>query len=349
MFSEPFQHLTARHAAWGAEQLETFNEFLLSGDWTADLARCTYRQAGRELRISLLGTFDTNERSWLWSWANPGLQGTPVVAAAEQVRQYGQTHGLAEFADAFLDLSGHDDPRRAAETLAFTAMGVLGAPGYLGVQANPDARAYLVPDDPQVPWAEPNAITLPRVLLTGVQLLGGPRGGWSKATSPTTTSRCGGRRTGSAPGCPTAARSTSCSTNSTVSPRWTSTRESPPRPDARPTPVPGRTATLHSTTAACRERFSLQLTRHPGSAAPTTAAPRSGPALPMIKWRERPGGRILAGRGDPPEGAPWRRPLGPATLGPHRGVPCAAHGTDPSEPGVRRGRNPAPKQPSAAR
>ncbi|MFE3644953.1 DUF6882 domain-containing protein [Streptomyces sp. NPDC059169] len=173
MFSEPFQHLTARHAAWGAEQLETFNEFLPTGDWTADLARCTYRQAGRELRISLLGTFDTNERSWLWSWANPGLQGTPVVAAAEQVRQYGQTHGLAEFADAFLDLSGHDDPRRAAETLAFTAMGVLGAPGYLGVQANPDARAYLVPDDPQVPWAEPNAITLPRVLLTGVQLLGG--------------------------------------------------------------------------------------------------------------------------------------------------------------------------------
>lgn len=172
-FSDPFLHLTEQHAAWGAEQLETFNEFLPMGDWTADLGQCLYRQAGRELRVSLLGTFDTNEQSWLWSWANPGFQGAPVVAAAEQVRQYGQAQGLSEFTEEFIDLSGHGDPRRAAETLAFAAMGVLGAAGYMGVQANPDARAYFVPDDPQVPLAEPDAVTVPRVLLTGVQLLGG--------------------------------------------------------------------------------------------------------------------------------------------------------------------------------
>ncbi|MGW0703373.1 DUF6882 domain-containing protein [Streptomyces sp. NPDC002867] len=172
-FSEPFLRLSEQHAAWGAEQLEAFNEFLPMGEWSADLGQCLYRQSGRELRISLLGTFDTDEQSWLWAWANPGFQGSPVVQAAETLRAYGRTHGLPEFTSELLHLAGHEDPRRAAETLAFTAMGVLGASGYIGVQANPSARAYLVPDDPRVPVAEPSAITLPRVLLTGAGLLGG--------------------------------------------------------------------------------------------------------------------------------------------------------------------------------
>ncbi|TXS56531.1 DUF6882 domain-containing protein [Streptomyces sp. t39] len=172
-FSEPFLRLTERHAAWGAEQLETFNEFLPTGEWSADLGQCLYRQSGRELRISLLGTFEVNECSWLWAWANPGFASSPVAAAAERVRAYGQAHGLPEFTGELVRLDGHPDPRTAAETLAFTAMGVLGAAGYIGVQASPDARAYMVPDDPQVPRAEPDAITLPRVLLTGVSLLGG--------------------------------------------------------------------------------------------------------------------------------------------------------------------------------
>ncbi|MEU2158174.1 DUF6882 domain-containing protein [Streptomyces sp. NPDC019396] len=171
-FSEPFLRLTEQHAAWGAEQLDVLNEYLPMGDWSADLGQCLYRQGGRGLRISLLGTFDTNEQSWLWSWANPGFQDTPVVAAAERLREYGQAYGLPEFAEELVPLSGHADPRIAAETLAFTAMGVLGAPGYIGVQASPDARAYFLPDDPRVPRAVPSAVTLPRVLLTGAQLLG---------------------------------------------------------------------------------------------------------------------------------------------------------------------------------
>ncbi|QNP64848.1 DUF6882 domain-containing protein [Streptomyces genisteinicus] len=173
IFSEPFRRLTERHAAWGAEQLETFNEFLPPGEWSADLGRCLYRQSGRELRISLLGSYEVNECSWLWSWANPGFASSPAAAAAERLRAYGQAHGLPEFTEELVRLDGHEDPGTAAETLAFTAMGVLGAAGYIGVRASPDARAYLVPDDPQVPRAEPDAITLPRVLLTGVSLLGG--------------------------------------------------------------------------------------------------------------------------------------------------------------------------------
>ncbi|MFC8078942.1 DUF6882 domain-containing protein [Streptomyces sp. NPDC057307] len=172
-FSDPFLRMTERHAAWGAQQLEVFNEFMPTGPWTANLDQHLYRQADRDLRISVLGSFDTTEGSWLWGWANPGFGGTPVVGAADEIRRLGEAHGIPEFRDDLVDLSAFDDPRFAVETLAFGAMGALGAAGYLGVQASAEGRLYMVPDDPQVPRAVPDGITLPRVLLTGAGLLAG--------------------------------------------------------------------------------------------------------------------------------------------------------------------------------
>ncbi|MFP1627617.1 DUF6882 domain-containing protein [Streptomyces sp. 5K101] len=194
-FSEPFLRLTREHAAWGAEQLETFNEFLPMGEWSADLGQCLYRQSGRELRISLLGTFDTDEQSWLWAWANPGFQGSPVARAAESLRAYGRTHGLPEFTSELLRLAAHEEPRRAAETLAFTAMGVLGASGYIGVQANPSARAYLLPDDPRSPSPNRTRSRSPVSCSPARDCSAAPPGRSSRATSPTTTCRCAGRPT----------------------------------------------------------------------------------------------------------------------------------------------------------
>lgn len=172
-FSEAFLRMTERHAAWAAQQLEVFNEYMPAGPWTADLDRRVYRQADRDLRISVLGSFDTTESSWLWGWANPGFGGTPVVGAADGIRRLGEAHGIPEFGVDLVDLSGFDDPRFAVETLAFGAMGALGAAGYIGVQASPEGRLYMVPDDPRVPRAVPDGITLPRVLLTGAGLLAG--------------------------------------------------------------------------------------------------------------------------------------------------------------------------------
>jgi hypothetical protein len=94
------------------------------------------------------------------------------VAAAEALRSFGEQHGVPEFAEEMVDLSGFADPRYAAEMLAFGAMGVLRADGYIGVQANETGRLYMVPDDPQVPVAGPDPIALPRLLMTGGQFFG---------------------------------------------------------------------------------------------------------------------------------------------------------------------------------
>ncbi|MEV0604695.1 DUF6882 domain-containing protein [Streptomyces sp. NPDC050315] len=171
-FSEAFVGTVEPHAAWGAHQLETFNAFLPSGDWSADLDQCFYRQGGQDLRISVLGTWDVRDNSWLWGWANPGFANAPVARAAHALRRFGHENGVPEFTHELVPLGGAPDPRMAAETLAFGAMSVLGAAGYIGVQASPEARLYLVPDDPQVPRHVPDAVTLPRILMTGAGIFG---------------------------------------------------------------------------------------------------------------------------------------------------------------------------------
>jgi hypothetical protein len=172
-FSEIFLRTTRHHAGWAAQQLQGFTEFLPGGDWNADLDACWFQQAGRTLRVGMLGTYDVNDHSWLWGWANPGFADKPVSGAAGALREYGQRYGVPEFTAARLDLAGFADPRRSVEMLVFGAMAVLGAPGYVGVRASPDARLYLVPNDPQVPWVPFDAVALPRVLLTAVDLMGG--------------------------------------------------------------------------------------------------------------------------------------------------------------------------------
>ncbi|AYV31677.1 DUF6882 domain-containing protein [Streptomyces goshikiensis] len=171
-FSDAFLLEAERHAAWGAEQLEALTAFLPEGPWTADLPTCAYRQEGLELRVAVLGTYDMDERSWMWGWANPGLRGTEVVALTGAIERYGRSQGIAELTEEALDLSGFADPRRAAEMLAFAGMGVAEAPGYFSQQAGPGTQVYFLPDDPQVPRAALDAIALPRTLVTGAGLIG---------------------------------------------------------------------------------------------------------------------------------------------------------------------------------
>ncbi|MBC3843037.1 hypothetical protein GXW82_31220 [Streptacidiphilus sp. 4-A2] len=171
-FTDAFLRTAERHAAWGVEQLEALGKVLPGGPWTADLDQCRYQSAGRTVRVGLLGTYDLSAQSWLWGWANPGLRGTAVVAAAERIAEFGHRNGVPELQEPGVDLSGFSDPRRAAEALAFAGMGVLDAPGYIGQPAGPETRVYFAPDDPQIPHAELDPITLPRLLLAGAGLFG---------------------------------------------------------------------------------------------------------------------------------------------------------------------------------
>ncbi|WP_436771654.1 DUF6882 domain-containing protein [Yinghuangia sp. YIM S09857] len=170
-FSDAFVRAAGPHGAWVGEQLEAFNAFMPMGEWSVNLNDRVYRQSGREVAVSVLGSFSTGDDSWLWGWANPSWGDPEVTSAARALRAIGERDGIPEFTTDLVHLSGFADPRMAAETIAFAAMGLLGSDGYIGVTANATGRLYMVVDDKQVPRAKPDAITLPRMLVTGAGFL----------------------------------------------------------------------------------------------------------------------------------------------------------------------------------
>ncbi|MEU6895345.1 DUF6882 domain-containing protein [Streptomyces sp. NPDC046557] len=169
-FSDAFLHAAEYHAAWGVQQLEMIDQAFPAGPWTADLDQCRYESGGRSLRVGLLGSYDLAEQTWLWGWANPGLRGSEVAAAAARIPEFGRRHGIVELQQEGVALARFADPRRAAEALAFLGMAVLGAPGYIGQEAGPETRVYFVPQDPQLHSARLDPVAMPRHLLTGAQL-----------------------------------------------------------------------------------------------------------------------------------------------------------------------------------
>lgn len=218
-FSQAFLYETERHAAWGGAQLEALMGFLPEGaSWTADLPTCRYRQGHVDIRVGVLGTYDAAQRSWMWGWANPELRGTPVAALSEQVGRFGQSRGIAEFTTQVLDLSGFPDPRRAAETLAFAGMGVTGAPGYIGVPANPETQVYFLPEDPQVPRALSTRSRCRARSSRPRACSGSTPGAWSRASSTTTGWRTGTTAGRSPRSCPVPSRPRSASTRRAASP-----------------------------------------------------------------------------------------------------------------------------------
>ncbi|WP_405015783.1 hypothetical protein OHV05_00770 [Kitasatospora sp. NBC_00070] len=169
-FSDAFLHAAEYHAAWGVQQLDMIGQAFPAAPWTADLDQCRYESGGRTLRVGLLGSYDLAEQTWLWGWANPGLQGSEVTAAAARILEFGRRHGIEELREEGVSLARFADPRRAAEALAFLGMAVLGAPGYIGQEAGPETRVYFVPQDPELQPARLDPVTMPRHLLTGAQL-----------------------------------------------------------------------------------------------------------------------------------------------------------------------------------
>jgi hypothetical protein len=106
----------ANTEAWGFGSLDR---------WDADLDLGVIRFSNADGfkvtgQVQVVGTYDTEDGSWLWGWDHPSVP-EPLAQAAELARQFGEMHGLgrykirmvrctedhaAEFAAVALHLSG---------------------------------------------------------------------------------------------------------------------------------------------------------------------------------------------------------------------------------------------------
>ena len=136
-----------------------------SPDWELDLATGLLTLNGCRLQFALLGSVDQQDNTWLWSWADSGLdQGAIAVARARPLRQFGEDSGLWEFTapsfpvDGILDLG-----MTPGGSLAMVACPqIMGGAIFSGVY--PGGRLYTVVTDPRLTLEPPAAATTARFI-----------------------------------------------------------------------------------------------------------------------------------------------------------------------------------------
>jgi hypothetical protein len=139
--------------------------------WSVDHETRRYRQAGREFTVDALGRLDQRGR-WTWAWAEPeAWSANPALARqALRLRERGGWLGIRELTEPVLDLAAigdAEDAETAAEMLAWTAMGVAGARGYLGHSFSDENRIYYLAFDESIPLAKPDFAAVIHYLTQG--------------------------------------------------------------------------------------------------------------------------------------------------------------------------------------
>jgi hypothetical protein len=175
-FSGQFVAAGNKHAAWVSEQIAAFLEYLPEGDWTLDRVSRRYKQGDRGFIVDALGTL-SDDGVWTWAWAEPDrwLSSEAMLASSRRLKEVGGRLGIAEFGNERCGLAeaadSDGDPATAAEMISWTAMGLLGARGYIGRPAGPaegGGRVYCLVFDKAVPLVEPTAQGVVEYLTEGV-------------------------------------------------------------------------------------------------------------------------------------------------------------------------------------
>ena len=60
-----------------------------------------------EAPVQIIGTFDPQTSTFLWSWANHSILSS-MQTSASRVREYGDTHGIGQFTTDLIKISEHE-------------------------------------------------------------------------------------------------------------------------------------------------------------------------------------------------------------------------------------------------
>jgi len=79
----------AHRAVWGLDRIQRWNLSQDSGELVFSLAGGMKATAPAQI----IGTFNTDDHTWLWAWANPSID-DKLKTDALKVRKYGEEHHL---------------------------------------------------------------------------------------------------------------------------------------------------------------------------------------------------------------------------------------------------------------
>jgi hypothetical protein len=121
------QELLERYAALAYDKQNDLYEVIGDNSWNADTEAGTI-SFGPELvfPLQILGTFSASSQTWLWAWANAQSElPARLLAQAEQLRAYGEQHGIE-----LLTASEFDATEQDLHLVGIIASGMFEASGY---------------------------------------------------------------------------------------------------------------------------------------------------------------------------------------------------------------------------
>jgi hypothetical protein len=168
-----FESLFVQHAMSSyAKQLALLDAVGEAGSWNVHLGQGTLTLDDTMYHAGLLGSYSSQDRSWLWSWANPSMDSLPdrVTAVANQMRALGASSAIPLLRDATTPALEEDDCHR----LAMVAVGL--SPGCGAYYRGPygGGAAYILIQQP-VP-VDLSVIRLQRVVMECVTNFRFPEG-----------------------------------------------------------------------------------------------------------------------------------------------------------------------------
>ncbi|MDR0847882.1 MAG: hypothetical protein LBN10_02365 [Propionibacteriaceae bacterium] len=136
-----------------------------SPDWEINLSAGLITLNGHRLQFALLGSVTEEDNSWLWSWADSGLDPRAIaITRARPLKEFGQEAGLWEFQEPSFDVTGILD-------LGLTpaaSLALVGSPQIMGgaifSAPYPGGRLYVAITDSQLTDEQPTAVTAVKYL-----------------------------------------------------------------------------------------------------------------------------------------------------------------------------------------
>ncbi|MDR1387784.1 MAG: hypothetical protein LBJ44_09405 [Propionibacteriaceae bacterium] len=137
--------------------------------WEASLSTGVLTLDQTDLEFALLGSVSEEDNTWLWSWANPGLDpSTLAIQRALPLRGFGSEFGLWEFSADTFEMDGVVDfGMTAGSSLASVAGPQIGG-GAIFSGSYPGGRFHVVVTDPRLHRFGPSAVSAPKYFTRAV-------------------------------------------------------------------------------------------------------------------------------------------------------------------------------------